>query len=260
MTETPVVILLRGMLREQRHWGEFRSSLEDRLPDRALLALDLPGNGVLYDERSPCSIAAMTEALRKRVGSDAVRANIIAISMGAMVALDWMTRYPDEIASAVLINTSVRPFSPFYRRLRPHNYARLPLLFKAVPTREKLILSVTSNKHADDNALLVKWTAWQHQYPVSPLNMVRQLFAAATFKVECRPRQPLLLVGSRHDRLVDYRCSAALASAWDAPYLEHPGAGHDLPLDEPEWLAERISKWLEESQVNSGWCNGREKL
>ncbi|KAB2876624.1 MAG: hypothetical protein F9K43_00925 [Bauldia sp.] len=37
-----------------------------------------------------------------------------------MVATEWLHSAPQDIASAVLVNTSMRPFSPMHRRLRPH--------------------------------------------------------------------------------------------------------------------------------------------
>ena len=47
------------------------------------------------------------------------------MSLGAMVAVDWAARHPEELAGCVLINTSLRPFSPWYQRLRPANYGAL---------------------------------------------------------------------------------------------------------------------------------------
>ena len=46
-----------------------------------------------------------------------------------MVATEWLHSAPQDIASAVLVNTSMRPFSPMHRRLRPHN---LPTLLRLV--------------------------------------------------------------------------------------------------------------------------------
>jgi pimeloyl-ACP methyl ester carboxylesterase len=39
-----------------------------------------------------------------------------------MVAVEWASRYPQEIARCVLINTSMRPYSRFHQRLRWQNY------------------------------------------------------------------------------------------------------------------------------------------
>lgn len=246
MTDRPIV-LLRGLLREHRHWGDFPACLQLRLPKHTLITLDIPGNGSLCTQKSPSSITSITESLREQIKphTKTGRIELIAISMGGMVALDWMSRYPAEIAGAVLINTSIRPYSPFYRRLRWRNYgALLSLPWLSAAEREQLILSLTSNRHGRNAPLLEQWIDWQRQKPVMGMNALRQLMAAATFKADQKPESPLLLICSRLDRLVDYRCSAAIAAAWDAPYREHPTAGHDLPLDEPQWLADTIAAWL----------------
>ncbi|MGR9114534.1 MAG: alpha/beta fold hydrolase [Gammaproteobacteria bacterium] len=241
------VVLLRGMLREQRHWGDFLTCLRQKLPRYSLITVDIPGNGLLCDQKSPNTIRKITESVRKQVKPYAENGPLalVAISMGGMIALDWMDRAPHEIASAVLINTSVRSYAPFYRRLRWRNYAFLPLLFWSNPSkREQIILSLTSNRHGDDIHLLKLWQEWQRQHPVTRQNVLRQLLAASTYKIMRKPEPPTLLIGSRSDRLVDYRCGKALAAAWHTAYLEHPSAGHDLPLDEPQWLADQIGSWL----------------
>ncbi|MGR9044440.1 MAG: alpha/beta fold hydrolase, partial [Gammaproteobacteria bacterium] len=245
MSNRPL-LLLRGLLREQRHWGEFLSCLHNRFPERRLLTLDIPGNGSLCEQKSPCSIPQITESLRTQLRARAIfgRLELVAISMGGMIALDWMSRYPAEIAGAVLINTSARPYSPFYWRLRWRNYARLASLLWLEPSeREKLILSITSNRHGQNARILERWLSWQRQNPVTGANALRQILAAATFQVRNKPEPPLLLIASRSDRLVDYRCSTVLAALWRTAYFEHPTAGHDLPLDEPQWLSEKIALW-----------------
>jgi predicted alpha/beta hydrolase family esterase len=68
--------------------------------------------------------------------------------------------------------------------------------------------------------------------------------ATARFSVTERPRQPVLIVSSRLDRLVHHQCSINLARAWDIPFIEHSSAGHDLPLDDPAWLSNHIGNWM----------------
>jgi hypothetical protein len=57
----------------------------------------------------------------------------------------------------------------------------------------------------------------------------------------------VLVLSSQGDRLVNPRCSARLASAWQAPHQQHPWAGHDLPHDDPDWLCQRLALWLGET-------------
>jgi pimeloyl-ACP methyl ester carboxylesterase len=245
MNHQPHFVLLRGLWREARHWGEFPSHLQRRFPGALISTPDIPGNGLRNQEISPDTIAGMTDALRQQVNlNQPVR--LIALSMGGMIAIDWMTRYPAEIEAAVLINTSARSLSPFYRRLRWTVYAHvLRLLFHSREEREADILRLTSNRHSQDGKLLESWQQWQQQNPVAPASARNQLLAAMKFSVTAQPNQPVLVVTSRADRLVDYRCSCKLAQTCNADYAEHEFAGHDLPLDEPEWLAQVIRYWFD---------------
>ena len=57
-------VLLRGLTRESRHWGEFPARLQSRFANSNVVALDLPGNGRLNAQRSPASIEAMADVYR----------------------------------------------------------------------------------------------------------------------------------------------------------------------------------------------------
>lgn len=240
-------LLLRGLTREQRHWGAFIPALQQQLPETAIHTLDIPGNGVLYLSASPTSVADMTESLRQQIHATGLSGpfNLIALSMGGMIAIDWMTRYPEEICTGVVINSSISSFSPFYQRLRWQNYCSiLKLCGQSAAHRERSILALTSNHKANNAALLSTWQQWQQQYPVKLKNALRQLIASARFKPRQKPVQPLLVVTAQADRLVDYRCSLKLQQAWQTALAVHPTAGHDLPLDDPDWLSRAIKNWL----------------
>ena len=56
-------------------------------------------------------------------------------------------------------------------------------------------------------------------------------------------REHMMTANHARDRLVSARCSAAIASAWALPLEVHAAAGHDLPLDDPAWVAARIVEW-----------------
>lgn len=241
-------ILLRGLTRECGHWGEFPAQLAARLPGARIVALDLPGNGALHRQRSPTRIADMLPACRAQLRAQDIAGpyHLLAMSLGAMLALAWAAAYPQELAGGVLINTSLRGVSPFYRRLRPRSYPALLGVLAGGDShaREAAILRLTSARA--DPALLETWSALRRRHPVTPRNALRQLLAAARFRVPAQPPAvPLLLLSGAADALVDPRCSAELAARWQLPLCQHPTAGHDLPLDDGPWVAERIAAWLD---------------
>lgn len=248
-------VFLRGLTRESRHWGPFAEAFRERLPDATVVALDLPGNGRLYQMRSPWSVEEMAQYCRKELLDRGLRPPyyLLALSLGAMVAIAWASRQPQELLGCVLINTSLRPVSPFYRRLRPRNYASLVAFALRAPNarkREQTVLRLTSRKARSSADVLDQWLRFAREYPVSRANALRQLIAAARYRAPLtKPPVPLLFLTSAADALVDTSCSRQLAARWDCAIVEHPSAGHDLPLDDGPWVASQVQRWVERLQT-----------
>ncbi|WP_334277192.1 alpha/beta fold hydrolase [Roseateles microcysteis] len=220
-------VLLRGLTRAAGTWGEFPHIFVNQLaklqPDVRVLLLDLPGHGELHDRSSPSSIAALVDACRSELQRRGVKTpvHLLAMSLGALVASDWAARYPAEVSAAVLINTSLRPFSPVIRRLRP-----------AVPF-QLLRFSLTTQAGAAKRARVRLTNVW------------RQVLAVVRFQASrARPEPPMLLLCSLGDGLVDWRCSQTLSRAWGVPLRMHTAAGHDLPREDPPWVASAVSEWM----------------
>lgn len=243
-------VLLRGLTRESRHWGRFPDTLRAEMPSARVQLLDLPGNGRRCREASPATVEAMAEDCRAQLRALGLAPpyHLLAMSLGAMVAVAWAARWPQELTGAVLVNTSLRPFSPWHRRLLPGNYATLLRLALGAGdrAREAAVLRLTARRVTAREAVLADWLAWRRECPVTRTNALRQLWAAARFRAPLQPpRVPLLLLTSAADGLVDTRCSAQLAAAWQCPLQRHPWAGHDLPLDDGAWVAQQVRQWLE---------------
>lgn len=253
----PVWVLLRGLTREARHWGDMPVLLAQQLESNdatappAVTTLDLPGNGAAASQTSPWSVRAMVESARQQLAATGARPPyaLMAMSLGGMVATDWAQRYPDEVARLVLINTSMRPYSRFTERLRPASWARLALLalrWRNAQGVERSVHQLTCNREASRADDLATWLEIRKNAPVTAANALRQLIAAARFRsAPTPPRCPVLVLSSTLDRLVDARCSAALATAWLAPHYRHPWAGHDLPHDDAPWVAQRVAGWAQ---------------
>jgi pimeloyl-ACP methyl ester carboxylesterase len=245
-------VLLRGLMREARHWGEFPAVFQDAMDAQIVVTPDFPGNGSLHLQTSPASVAGMAEDCRAQLRQlgYAPPYRVLALSLGAMVAVEWSTRYPDEIERMVLINTSLAPFNPFYHRLRPANYPSLFgfLVFSSAAQREQLILCITSRldrTQQEQAALLEKWADYARDCPVTRANILRQLWAAFKYRaVQTVPPVPVLLLGGQQDQLVNVKCSLALAQHWGCSIRLHSTAGHDLPLDDPVWVSQQVWEWL----------------
>jgi len=243
-------LLLRGLSREAGHWGEFVEQLQTALPNAHIHKVDLPGTGRYYQQQSPCTIGEISRFVRLRAQEQGLLQtpiNLLALSLGGMVAWDWLSHYPDDINAAILVNTSFASLSPFHQRLRWQSYRQISqvLLETDSDRRELAILNLVSNRNQQNSLVAAEWQNIQRLRPVSPSNSFRQILAAARFKpTNQHPRPPVLLLNSAQDRLVSPHCSLAIQQQWQLPMYIHPWAGHDLSMDDGPWLIEQIKTWL----------------
>jgi len=238
--------LLRGLAREQQHWGEFPQWLHTLPGCGDVVSLDLPGAGTQWRRRSPLSIAGITDDVRARLPSNKGPWVVIALSLGAMVALDWCSRYPHDFTFAVLVNATARGCCPLWQRLRWRAVIALSrMAFYSVERRESAVYQLTTALHHDQAAIAQHWLAIYRQHPVHRINIVRQLFAAGRFRVPVGSmRTPALVLASKKDGLAHFSCSENMAQQLDAPLELHEHAGHDLPLDDPRWIVDRLKKYI----------------
>jgi pimeloyl-ACP methyl ester carboxylesterase len=243
-------LLLRGLSREAAHWGDFLPHMQAVFPEARVSTLDLPGTGIFHQQKSPDTIAEIVDAVRLQAQQQGLLQQpltVLALSMGGMVAWEWMLKFPQDINAAVLINTSLASLSPFYRRLRWQSYGKLlAILSKTdVFSREQAILQLVSNLRQNDAKNAQLWGEIQRLRPVSAMNSLRQIKAAASYKPpQAVPTQKLLLLNSRQDRLVNCRCTQDIQDLGHLAVYTHPWAGHDLSLDDGTWLTEHLKHWL----------------
>lgn len=248
MSKTPWVFL-RGIVRQHRHWEDFPERFKAAFPEATLLLPDMPGNGDLYDHESPTRIADMVDAVRDDLQGRGLHGpvNLLALSMGGMVGIEWMQRHPEDIEHAVLVNTSMPGLSRVSERLRRQAWPDIlrSLLFMPQLERERLFIELTANLYPDPDALAQRWAAYAAEHPTSRMNALRQLFAATTWRAPAsRPHEHVLLLQSLGDKVVDPVCSTRIADRWRWPLATHPTAGHDLTLDDPDWVIAQVKRWL----------------
>jgi len=245
-------IFIRGMVRAAAHWGDYPQQFEQSVPGAIVSCLEIPGNGKLIDKNSPLTVGAMTDALRQmyrtRTPDDilGLPTFIVGMSLGGMIVLDYLSRYPDDLCGAVTINTSAGNVNPVYRRLNPFallSFARIGMT-RNPRQRERKILELTAQSEPRRAAALDNWSELAVSAPVNLTNSLRQLVAAARFRLpENLPRKPLLMLNSAADRIAHPSCSRRIAERWHADLKTNPYAGHDLPIDDPEWITEAIQEW-----------------
>lgn len=242
------IILLRGLVRESRHWGDFPQKLQEALPKYKIHTPEIQGIGKYHKTISPENLQDMIKFMREQVkehlGKETI---IIAISLGGMITKQWSELYPDDFGKMILINTSFKGLNSILHRLRPAAIMKFLDIFLTgnLAMRERKILDLVSNEPKKVDNVHLNWIKIQEEAPVYRKSFVNQIKAALKFTPsEIKPTIPLLLIASRADRLCDYNCTLKLHQLWGGTLKLHQSAGHDIPLDDPLWLIQKIKDFI----------------
>ncbi|MCR9203722.1 MAG: alpha/beta hydrolase [Halobacteriovoraceae bacterium] len=243
-------LLLRGLAREARHWGEFPSMIEDSFSGTKVHFLELPGVGSKVNSPAHPNIKEYTNELRLE-WLDLKDQNpgpwgLVAISMGGMIGMDWCARFPHDMNALVLVNSSGGNLSPPHHRFSPSAISTvLKLFFKEdYEEREEAILKLTTRILQPTKELINRYASYSAESPIKRKDFLMQMFAAGRFKVPTELKQQMLILAAKDDKLASFKCSQAIARHFSRIYTLHESAGHDLPLDDPEWIIEQMKGFL----------------
>lgn len=244
-------VLIRGLARCHCHWHTFPKLLEKKIEGSKVSFLDLPSMGTRNHLDFSLNMKKNVDAIRqdyKEIISNkdpSLQPIIISISLGSMVNMAWAARYPKDFQKMILINSSSADVNPVYR-LQPF---ALKCLTKALLTlkekdRERIAFELTSSMAPKDE-IISEWAKCSQTYPMSKRSVLRQLLMASRFKCPQNITQDTLVLTARNDRLCNYKCSFEIHDKIKGSRLEfHPSAGHDIPLDDPMWVIEKIKLFL----------------
>lgn len=243
-------ILLRGLGREKGHWGSFYDSFISKFDGDEVLAIDLPGVGEFRNDTSPRAMSEIFQFVRAKAVERAkaqTSFTLVALSLGAMVAMEWMRQKPDDLAGAVLINPSSRKLSPAFHRMRWQVWKQVLtiLAMQSVREREKALAELVINSTAAQEKAAPLWSRIAVEHPIRYINFFNQLVAASRFSdLPSENDIPVLMLAALGDRLVDPSCSLLMQKKMGWPLEKHPWGGHDLTWDDPDWVINHIQTWL----------------
>jgi pimeloyl-ACP methyl ester carboxylesterase len=248
------VFLFRGLTREKRHWGEFYDDLKEALLPHNVVSLDLPGFGDKNDVESPGYIKDIVNLVLKYPEFELYKDTdfiLVGLSLGAMVSLELSILKPETFNSVVVINTSQRFKTSFYKRIKLSYLVPFIFiyLFNLKRLREKLILKSTLNK-VNDQRLIQKWCGYYDEKPFTFKSALKQSLAGARFSLEnhlseLKDVKGLVLL-SEKDKLVHPDNSKILAKLLNWPMFKNSETGHDLPVDDPPWTIKKIKNFIED--------------
>lgn len=161
-----------------------------------------------------------------------------------MLALKWAEAFPDEIERVVIVNSSLSQLSPIHHRMS------FKALFKVLQGlisqdpifREKTTLDLTVNRKRVRDQYLQMFANFSKEHPVSASNFLRQIYLATQIHVDQKIKVPVSVIVSEQDHFVNPDCSFKMAEFFKVKPIINSNAGHDLPLESPQWLADILIK------------------
>jgi pimeloyl-ACP methyl ester carboxylesterase len=218
--------------------------------DRRVIAFDHRGTGPLADDAARDSIPEMAADVRAELDE---RVDVVGFSMGGYVALTLALAEPELVRSLILAGTGAggpdrvprpayvaRAFEEAFG-LAPEEFGRrtMPYTFSAgwaeqSPDRFEEVLAARLERPTP--------------YPAIEAH-VRACYAfyASSFPAE-RIDEPALIIHGDEDLIVPVENGRRLAERLpDAEYVELPGRGHNLMLEDPDTFAGLVRGFLEGS-------------
>ncbi|MDG0818119.1 alpha/beta hydrolase [Bdellovibrio sp. PAP01] len=239
-------VLVRGIMSEAFHWWDFLPQLQARFPQDQFHTADILGNGRHHQHSTPLNLKKNIHALREQVPAEGKKI-LLGFSLGGMLSLEWAHHHPDEVEAVILINCSLNN-SPVYKRITPYSLKQIfhSSLQKDISRREEMIIRMTTSGIPQERIEQVAshWGPRGVEYPVKPINFLWQLFLAAQVPQRPTPPAPVLVLSSGKDKVVHPECSQKIAEVWNLPLVRHPEAGHDLTLEDPQWVLEQVERFV----------------
>ncbi len=235
----PPIVLLPGNMCDQRLWEPVAERLK------------AAGNDATRHAPPPdqASIEEMAEAVLADHSGPIIA---IGFSMGAIIAAQMASTAPDRIAALGLVAFNAAADLPERAAVRPHQQAEAREGRLADLVAHELKPNYLAQANRSDGALLD--TVMAMALALGPNVFIAQseaLRGRRDLRADLTGLQmPVMLAAGSEDRL----CPPAWHREWarlvgtNARFTEINGAGHILPLEQPEALADTLIGWLDEEQ------------
>lgn len=231
------VIFLHGGGLDHTQWKEVMKHLSK---DFHCVAVDLPMHGrSAHIELSMTGVMEEMEALLKSYK----KVHLVGLSLGGVIALTVLNRYPEYIQSAIVSGTvfSFRAKSaelintyaaPIYGLLKPKWIASLLMKTSNIPSRFK-----------EDIDQAVKSTS------VEQARAMYRLLAEGEAPASS-PCPLLIVAGEKENRAVKSSQSSMLDSIKHSTAAIVPGVGHAWSYENPLLFAEMVDEWCRNGKIH----------
>jgi pimeloyl-ACP methyl ester carboxylesterase len=256
----PLVVLPGGPMRASSYLGDLGGLCEHR----RLVLLDLRGTGDSATPADPASyrcdrLVDDVEALRAHLGLD--RVDLLAHSAGGSLAMLYAARYPERLASLVLVTATPwalgRPATPGQRLAAARLRSGEPWFAEAFPVFERWLADGSDYDPAIAPFFYGRWDGAARRHEARGDEEVNDAAAEvygsdgaydppATRAALARVTAPVLVLAGALDGGPCPELARTAAEPFpNAEFAVQPGAGHYPWLDDPEWFAGRVAAFLD---------------
>lgn len=232
------VAFIHGSGDSSQEW----STVLPLLGDIPRVALDLPGHGSQVERPGPAAmtVADYADAVRAEIAREGLGdVCLVGHSLGSAIALRLAVDYPALVRRLVLIGAGAR--------LRVLPDALEEAQRDQAAAMRRLVTLGFAPEHAGQAEAYYKALR-----PTAPGMLYRDLSACDGFDMMGelgRVAQPALILVGEDDRMTPSKYAQFLAAHLAAARLVVvPGAGHYLPAEAPQAVADAIRTWLAESR------------
>lgn len=197
-------VLLRGLGRESGHWGPFLQALKTAADGSEVVTLDLPGTGTRLHDTAPRTMRETVERVRDEASSRGLlRAPVLlfGISLGGMVAMEWASSHPGDLAGIAIAASSASDLSPLLKRFSLVGFGNVVLSrFTRDPERrQRRIAWLVSNRRDLRDRVVREWVQIERDRPVSFETIRAQMHAASRWRAPASLAVPSLFLVGRKD-------------------------------------------------------------
>ena len=110
-------------------------------------------------------------------------------------------------------------------------------------------MQMISSRPQDHSEVISEWASLHLKNPISFQTFGMQILAASQYRSPSKIGVPSAFVVCENDRMVSPNCGKRLAAKFSSVVYSNPIAGHDIALDDPDWLIESISDFLDKNNL-----------
>lgn len=245
----PKVLFVHGWLDTSLKWQRIGEYLA---PHHQVWALDLPGFGqtpAIPMRYTKFEIyAEILAKLIDHIGEAETLHSLVGHSMGGLLALLLLTKYPDATKHLVVCDA---PIAGIWYLKPLANWTNF--VTKGLKTLQALPHPLQSSLIRFGNLVgLRSWKIEKHQRqsvdetdPAAAATLLKQICACNLLEQLTPQSTNLLVIRGQYDPLVSHAASVQLAATFDGTFYEFEKAHHSPMLEQPDQFHHLIQQFLE---------------